>query len=172
MKNIIKNKLTILYKNIKRSFKKIVPVYIPVFNSDLLQNRFALITGGTKGIGFEIAKAFINNGASVIITGRDISRVNNAIEDLKRFKKNEDTYLYGIELDNTDIKSFNKKFNEIIGVIGNKKIDIFVNNAGVNTDLPYLSLEENIYDLIMNTNLKGPYFLTQILARYMKPESV
>ena len=49
--------------------KKKVPVYIPVLEGEFLKGRMALITGGTSGIGYSIAEAFIRNGANVVITG-------------------------------------------------------------------------------------------------------
>ena len=63
--------LSSLKRKIKTITFKKIPVEIPTVYGNLLDERVALITGGTTGIGFEIAKAFIHNGASVIITGRN-----------------------------------------------------------------------------------------------------
>ena len=57
-----------------------VPVYVPALMSDLLKGRRALVTGGTSGIGFAIADAFLSSGADVIITGRNNERLRLAAE--------------------------------------------------------------------------------------------
>ena len=76
--------LSSLKRKIKTITFKKIPVEIPTVYGNLLDGRVALITGGTTGIGFEIAKAFIHNGASVIITGRNEERINSAVSQLKK----------------------------------------------------------------------------------------
>lgn len=132
--------------------------------NELLKGRCALITGGTSGIGFSIAQAFLNAGADVVITGRSKERLDTAVEKLK-----SDNMVHGIELNNTKVCDFEDTFKRLLTVVqkdGIPQIDILVNNAGVNyKGLPYATEEE--YDQVMNTNLKGAFFLSQLFGKYL-----
>ena len=132
--------------------------------SKLLDDKTALITGGTSGIGKEIAQAFLNAGANVIITGRNDDKINDCIKELS--EKYSPTKVFGIQLDNSDINSFSSKLQDIQNIISGKRIDILVNNAGVNQGGTYYC-NENDYDNILNTNLKGAFFLSRFVADYM-----
>lgn len=74
--------------------------------NELLNGRCALVTGGTSGIGYAIAKAYINAGAAVIITGRSKERINAAINRLK-IECSEAT-VFGCVLNNTQVPTFEK----------------------------------------------------------------
>lgn len=132
--------------------------------NELLKGRCALVTGGTSGIGFSMAKAFLNSGASVIITGRSQERINKALLSLGKDKP-----VFGFELDNTNVNSFESVFlrmQKTVSQNGVKGIDILVNNAGVNfKGMPNADEEE--YDKVMDTNLKGAFFLSQIFGKYL-----
>ena len=143
--------------------KKSIPT--PIFQGELLKNRVALITGGTSGIGYAIANDFIKNGACVIITGRNISKINNTIKKLR--EENNCSEIYGFELDNSKIDKMEDIFNSIISKIGKKKIDILVNNAGIINKTSFWNATEEDFDNVININLKGTYFLTKIIAKYM-----
>lgn len=133
--------------------------------NELLKGRCALITGGTSGIGFSIAQAFINAGAEVIITGRNKEKLTLSVSELSK----EGGKVKGYVLDNTRVDTFDKVFQEMIQDFG--KIDILVNNAGIlGAVLP--NAEENTYDLVLQTNLKGPFFLSQMIGKYMKENQI
>lgn len=166
--------------NLKSGIKHVVKLLFdhwPVLNvsvnvvslppSELLKGRCALVTGGTSGIGYAIAKAFVNAGAYVIITGRNQERIDAAVMKLQ-----EDTgrqCISGRVLDNTQVSSFQKVFDEMRDFVkqqGLKDIDILVNNAGVNfKGMPNATEEE--YDKVMDTNLKGVFFLSQMFGKYL-----
>lgn len=135
---------------------------VSLASSELLKGRCALITGGTSGIGFEIAKAFINAGGTVVITGRSQDRIDAALAKLHKGKS------FGFVLDNTNVGSFDNKFRELQSVLNQAnvpQIDILVNNAGVNgIGMPNATEE---YDKILDTNLKGVFFLSQMFGRYL-----
>lgn len=135
--------------------------------NELLKGRCALVTGGTSGIGYSIAEAYVNAGCSVIITGRSQERIDNAILKLQNISC--DSHVYGFLLNNTDIKSFEGVFYSMLEETmsdGVSAIDILVNNAGINCKtMPNASEEE--YDAVMDTNLKGTYFLSQIFGKYL-----
>lgn len=133
--------------------------------SELLKGRVALITGGTSGIGFEIAKAFVEAGATVVITGRTKERIKKACTSIDEAVSNKGR-IYGMEMDNKNVSLFQSKFQEALNVLSGLKIDILVNNAGQRGG--YISnATESEYDDIMDTNAKGTFFLTQLVAKYM-----
>lgn len=157
---------------IKTLLKKIIdirPVYKTqvtvnlIGQNDLLKGRCAIITGGTSGIGFAIAKAFVNAGANVVITGRNIDRVKDAVSKLPRGSA------LGYQLDNSKIECFETIFQKIqdgCKRVGFSQIDILVNNAGVNSKRMPNATEED-YDLVLDTNLKGTFFLSQLFGKYL-----
>ena len=161
---------------IKRTFRYIfhgVPVVINrvepkiavLSKNELLTGRTALITGGTSGIGMAIAKAFIEAGAFVVITSRSKKRVDAVVKTLCEDLKCEGKIL-GLELDNTQIGTNDSMITNILASVPNGTIDILVNNAGIGGgEIATTSVEE--YDNVMDTNLKGMFFLSRELARYM-----
>lgn len=157
---------------IKRFFRLIFskrPVYttaniVTLAPNELLKSRFALITGGTSGIGFAIAKLFLNSGASVCITGRSQERIDDACNKLKLSVPESKDHIYGIVLDNQEVSAFPSTIDRIIGIEG--KIDILVNNAGILGGNISESTEKE-YDTVLDTNLKGTFFLSRIVGKYM-----
>jgi 3-oxoacyl-[acyl-carrier protein] reductase len=133
----------------------VVPVKVPVLQSDLLKGRTALITGSTKGIGFAIAEAFAEAGATVLISGRNRQTIDAAVNKLSKKGRS----IYGIEMDMTDIATMEK------AVANLPAIDILVNNAGFVGGEGFGNTSEQDYDLILDTNLKGAYFLSQSVSR-------
>lgn len=144
--------------------KKIVANIVSLAQTDLLNGKTALITGGTSGIGKAIAVAFLNAGADVIITGRNIEKTQHTAEELSQ--KYPQRQVFGIDLDNTKVETFQTKLSEIQKLVGEKHIEILVNNAGVNGGDGY-NCNEKDYDGILDTNLKGVFFLSRTIAEYM-----
>lgn len=131
--------------------------------NELLKDRCAIITGGTSGIGFSIASAFLNAGATVIITGRSKERIDRAIKKLSSEKA------IGFILDNQKVSSFDTMFKSMQNSInkrGISHIDILVNNAGVNC-IGMPNATEQDYDQVLNTNLKACFFLSQLFGKYL-----
>ena len=161
-----------IFDKLKRKIKTItfkkIPVEIPTLYGEVLKGKVAVVTGGTTGIGFEIAKAFIHNGASVIITGRDNDRIANAVVKLKNeISDNENMFVCGEVLDNTMTTQIEERWKQILSHIENKHIDILVNNAGIISKTHFGKTDEKDYNLVMETNLKGTYFLSEIVSNYM-----
>ena len=160
-----------IFDKLKRKIKTItfkkIPVEIPTLYGEVLKGKVAVVTGGTTGIGFEIAKAFIHNGA-VIITGRDSERIANAVVKLKKeIGNSENMFVCGEVLDNTMTTQIEDRWKQILSHIENKHIDILVNNAGVISKTHFGKTDEKDYNLVMETNLKGTYFLSEIVSNYM-----
>jgi len=135
----------------------------------MLKGRTALITGATSGIGFEIAKSYLEAGAKVIITGRDKDRIQHACSLLKSIHQNY--IVHGIQMNNCDVPIFKEKLEEMLRWKDINQIDILVNNAGVlGGDIR--DTTETEYDNIVNTNLKGVFFLSQMIGHYYKEQHI
>lgn len=151
-----------LIKKVLQRFKKIVPVYIPVLQNDLLKERTALITGGTRGIGYAIAKQYILSGANVIITGQSLDSVNNALGSLKKIASvNQTVTGYVLNLDT--VEQIDTTLSEICSV---HKFDILVNNAGVSDKCRFENMTEEEYDFVLGINLKATYFVIKYVSNY------
>ena len=128
-----------------------------------LKGRTILITGGSGGIGFSIAKKCVIEGATVIICGRTESKLKAASEEIDCFYK---------VLDMRDVISFSSVFIDIEREVG-KPIDSLVNNAGISFhEKSFFDVTEEGFDEQFSTNLKGPYFLTQEFLRYADSKNI
>lgn len=115
-------------KDIRRGLKIIFgkrPIYktanvVQLAPNELLKDRIALITGGTSGIGFAIAKAFLNAGAAVVITGRNEQRLQLAMISLSCNGKFEGK-VFGECLDNRDVSQQSSVFENVLKKLGGVK---------------------------------------------------
>ena len=124
----------------------------------LLKNKVALITGGGSGIGFGIAKIFVEAGAVVIITGRRKTILKSAVEEL------DSTASYIVN----DITDKSGIPNLVLGI--EKKwgaVDILVNNAGVHLKKWAVDTNDDDFSRIINTNLLSVFALTRECAKGM-----
>lgn len=128
-----------------------------------LTGKYALITGGTSGIGLETSRQFIAEGATVAITGRSESGLKAAGEALGE-----------VVLLHSDAGDISQQ--PILATqLTNRwpRLDILYINAGDVTHQPLQAWDEHSYDRLMNTNLKGPFFLIQALLPLLaNPASV
>ncbi|MFZ0599531.1 MAG: SDR family oxidoreductase [Flavobacterium sp.] len=127
-----------------------------------LKNKVAVITGGNSGIGFGIAEAFKNEGASGTITGRNETTLNSAVEALG-------TSFISIKGDVTNSNDLENIFKQTANKFGN--IDVLVVNAGGVVDgVPMGTIDavnEATYDGYMDLNLKSVYFTVQKALPYL-----
>ena len=128
----------------------------------------ALITGGTRGIGFHIAQKLSENGIDVCISGRDSKNLKKAQEMLLEIPTCGKVHTAQIDLEDPDAP------DKLIQEAGKKLggIDLLVNNAGVslNASLENTSMEE--WDRIMHINARAPYFLCQKALPWLRKSSV
>lgn len=143
---------------------RVSPRIVEMSRNELLTGRTALITGGTGGIGYEIAKNFVKAGAHVVITGRTQSKIDKVVTELRQ--ATETDRVEGIEFNMKDVKSIPEFWERLMELVPSHKIDILVNNAGVTGD-HFSTTTEDQYDNILDTNLKGVYFLCQRMGQYM-----
>ena len=117
--------------------------------------KVALITGGSRGIGLAMAKAFAGAGYGVIVTGRDEARLKKAITELKGSAGSVE----GLNCDVSDPASVQKLFQAVRD--SHSSIDVLVNNAGVAHEL--LSVDKlplEIWKQVIDTNLTGTFLVT------------
>jgi NAD(P)-dependent dehydrogenase (short-subunit alcohol dehydrogenase family) len=117
-----------------------------------LENKTALVTGANSGIGYATAKELIEQGASVIITGRNKSAVEKAANEIGAI---------GIVADQSSLKAIDTLVKEVESKFG--KLDILFLNAGIAEFFPAALVSEEHYDNVMNINLKGTFFTVQKL---------
>ena len=127
---------------------------------NLFEGKKVLIKGGGSGFGYAIAKKFLSEGAEVLITGRNEDKLKSAVNSLG---SNRVHYLIW-DLQNIAICS--SKFNSALELIGGD-FDMFINNAGVWKSFKPLEISEEEWDTIVDTNLKGLYFMMQQEASYL-----
>ncbi|RAI81468.1 SDR family NAD(P)-dependent oxidoreductase [Macrococcoides goetzii] len=126
-----------------------------------LKGKVALITGGSSGIGLEIAKALAQEGVNIAITGRNFDKLESAITTLDQY-----------EIDTTAIVCDNKNAEDIKSCVAHvletfDHIDILVNNAGVMKNAPFLETSEALLDELIQTNVYGPFRFMQEVAPVM-----
>ena len=112
----LKRKIKTLLRKTKYFFSSKYAVNIPVLYGELLNDRTALITGGTSGIGFAIADAFMRNGADVIITGRNQERIESACEKLRL--RNPGRMASGTVMNNCDVPKLPTGFEVVKKLAG------------------------------------------------------
>jgi 3-oxoacyl-[acyl-carrier protein] reductase len=139
--------------------RKLIPIYTPIDRNRLLNGRIALVTGGSSGIGCAIAREFVRNGAKVVIAGRN--------EDNLVKISNELNCKY-ILLDVMDVNSIAGKVRDVLEMYPEHRIDILVNSAGiVNKVNSFMETTEEDFDAVMQTNVKGTYFVSQVVSKCM-----
>lgn len=133
-----------------------------------LSGRTALVTGGTGGLGVEICRTLARHGANVLFTRRP-GRKRSEADDLQRELTALGVGTGAIELDLRDLASIETAITSAYRQAG--EIDVLVNNAGTNVQQPALEVDEQTWDLIHDTNLKGLFFTSQAVARQMAKRS-
>lgn len=129
-----------------------------------LNNQVAIITGGSRGIGFATAEKFLQEGAAVIITASSPATAEKAVQQLK--EKYPAAKVSGISPDLSSLEAVREAFAQVAQEYG--RIDILVNNAGVSESTPLLSYTEETFDKVMDLNVKGVFNASRIAAEYME----
>ena len=126
-------------------------------------NKVALITGGSRGIGEKIAERFAQAGYNLIINY--VSNIENVEELEAKIKGNANIEILFIQSDVTSFESCENMVNEAIKKFGH--IDVLVNNAGITKDTLLMRMKEEDFDKVINVNLKGSYNVTKNVIPYM-----
>ena len=128
----------------------------------MLKDKVAIVTGGTRGIGFAIVKKFLENGAKVALLGTKKETVNKALECLANFEGK----VIGFYPDLTNEDEVIKLFEEVNKTFG--KIDILVNNAGIASSTKITDYTIDEYEKIMDINIKSVYLCSKVAVSYLK----
>jgi gluconate 5-dehydrogenase len=126
-----------------------------------LSGKVALITGGSKGLGKNIAMDLAKAGAKIVIVSRHLAEGRQVAQAIEK------SYSPAMALyaDISRIDTLLPMVEAAVEAMG--KIDILVNNAGTNIRKPALDFREDEWDTVLNTNLKGTFFCSQVVAKTM-----
>ena len=126
-----------------------------------LQGRVALVTGTSRGLGQYMARALAKAGADLILTSRERNRLSEFEAEIKSLGRRA----VSLELDVRSLESIGQMAQAAESSFGH--IDILVNNAGCNVRKPALDVTWDDWNLILDTNLRGSFFVAQAVARGM-----
>jgi NAD(P)-dependent dehydrogenase (short-subunit alcohol dehydrogenase family) len=125
------------------------------------EGKIAMVTGASSGLGARFAKALAGAGAQVVLASRRVER----LKELRAEIEAEGGAAHVVELDVTDLASIKAAIAHAETEAG--PIDILVNNSGVSTTQRLLDVSEEDYSYIMDTNLRGAFFMAQQTAKRM-----
>ena len=127
------------------------------------QNETVLITGASTGIGFAVARAFLDRGSNLVLNSRDSGRLEAAYESLGR--PDNAVLVAG---DVSDKAVGQRMVDSALGKFG--RVDVLVNNAGIFSPKPFLDVDEADLDRYYAINLKGTYFTSQAAIPAMQAQ--
>ena len=127
-----------------------------------LKDKIALITGGSQGIGRGIAERFAREGADVVINYLRVR--DDALEVLREVEAAGRRGLT-VQADVSKVDDIRRLFAEAVAHFG--RLDVLVNNAGVEVEAPFWAVTEADYDRVLNVNLKGAFFAAQEMVKHL-----
>jgi 2-deoxy-D-gluconate 3-dehydrogenase len=126
-----------------------------------LTDKVVVVTGAGRGIGKSIAVLCAEYGADLALGSRTVSELEATAEDCRALGRRAEAW----ELDLTKVSSMRNFVNNVVDTFG--RIDVLVNNAGVNTPKPALDYTEEEFDYISDINFKGAFFMSTLVAQSM-----
>lgn len=129
-----------------------------------LKNKVAIVTGGTRGIGFAVVKAFVREGAKVALCGSRIETAEKAVRRLK--EKHPKAQVIAVEANMSEGRSISEMVQAVFEQWGT--VDILVNNAGITAAQSIFDMTDEDFDSIIAVNLSGPFKCIREAAKYMK----
>ena len=126
-----------------------------------LAGRIAIVTGGTRGIGLAIARALAEDGASVVVSGRDAGRLDSAVKELESLG----APALGVAADQSKRDDCDRLVDAAKERFG--RIDVLVNNAGITRDQLLVRMKDDDWDQVLDTNLRGVFLMTRAVAKSM-----
>ena len=133
---------------------------------ELLNGKTALITGGTRGIGYAIVKVYLENGASVALCGSRQETVDKALEKLKA--ENPDYKVIGLCPNLQEPEEIEKAVDTVKKTFGS--LDIMVNNAGVSARDKLYEYKPEDFAKVMELNVNAAFYCSQAAAKVMKEQ--
>ena len=126
-----------------------------------LAGRTAVVTGGTRGIGLAIARALAEDGASVVVSGRDAGRLESAVKEIETLGAS----VVGVAADQSKREDCDRLVDAAKERFG--RIDVLVNNAGITRDQLLVRMKDDDWDQVMDTNLRGVFLMTRAVVKSM-----
>lgn len=133
-------------------------------HSRLLENKTAVVTGGTRGIGFAITRKFLEHGAKVALLGSRAETVDKAKAELKEFGGS----VIGFWPDLCDPEEVAATFAQVRQAFGS--LDILANNAGISSATPFEKISMDEFRKVMRLNVEAPFVCSQAAVRIMKEQ--
>lgn len=128
-----------------------------------LENKIAIVTGGSRGIGRATVEAFLREGATVILCASRMETADKAVAEIKAL--NPDARLEGIAPNLSKLDEVRSAFDQIAEKYG--RIDILVNNAGVSDSMPLEQYTEEAFEKVMDLNVKGVFHGIKAASEWM-----
>ncbi len=125
-----------------------------------LKDRVAIVTGGAAGIGFAVAKLFLEEGAIVAICDIRADKVHSAVNALRPLGQ-----VRGFTVDIAKKDMCEKMAADVKATFG--RIDILINNAGITADAQFYKMTDEQFDRVIEVNLKGTYYMTKAVIPSM-----
>jgi NAD(P)-dependent dehydrogenase (short-subunit alcohol dehydrogenase family) len=126
-----------------------------------LQGKVALVTGASKGIGYDLARAIAHAGAKIVVGARDVE----ALTELCQRIESEGGQARAVALDMPHLDQIRDAVEQTVQFFG--RIDILVNNAGMGENHDAVDVTEEDWDAMMDVNLKGLFFMSQAAGKHM-----
>lgn len=130
----------------------------------MLKGKVAIVTGGTRGIGYAIVKKYLDNGATVVLCGSREETARNAVEKLK--KENASYKVEGRSINLTSPEDVEKQFQEVFEQYG--RLDILVNNAGISAMESVYEYDPKDFANIIDLNVNAVFYCSQAAAKLMR----
>ena len=132
----------------------------------ILENKVAIITGGSRGIGLATVKAFLRTGATVILTASTLANAEKSVAKLREEFPN--AAVEGIAPDLTCMDCVKRDFEAVAEKYG--RLDIVVNNAGISESTSLDDYTEELFDKVVDLNLKGVFTSSKAAANIMEKQ--
>lgn len=126
-----------------------------------LAGKVAIVTGGGRGIGLAIARALADDGASVVVSGRDAARLDAAVKELEALG-GATLAIAADAAKREDVDRLVEATRERFG-----RIDVAVNNAGITRDQLLVRMKDDDWDQVLDTNLRGVFLMTRAVGKVM-----
>lgn len=140
-------------------------ILMGIYDLFSIKNKTAIVTGGGRGLGEQMAYALAEAGANIVICSRKLEACKRVAKEIEE-KFNVQTLALPCDISNKDqVEEVVKATIEKFGTI-----DILVNNSGVSSWASIFDLEEDKWEKVMNINLKGTFLITQAVAKVMKKQ--
>jgi 3-oxoacyl-[acyl-carrier protein] reductase len=126
-----------------------------------LAGKVAIVTGGSRGIGLAIARSLADDGASVVVSGRDSARLESAAKDLESTGASVLSMVADVgKREDADrlVDATKERFG---------RIDVLVNNAGITRDQLLVRMKDDDWDQVLETNLRGVFLMTRAAGKVM-----